>query len=100
MASARPHRPQPPKLVPPEVVSSPRLENLARAVVAGDGAALERFWAAVRAEGTPLIETIDGNAEYCIVTFLWRDDGSVRDVLIGATNFTDSSVLDASRMEQ
>lgn len=100
MMSARPLRPQPPKLVPPEVTSSPRIEKLMQAIEAGDGGVLERFWAAVGEEGTPLVESIVGDVEHCIVTFLWRDDGSAKDVLIGATNFTDASVFDASRMER
>src|SRR5262245_53315209 len=98
MVSARPLRPMAPKLVPPEVVSSPRIEGLARAVADGDEEAPARFWGAVRREGTPLVEPIDGDTTHCIVTFLWRDDSSARDVLIGAPNFTDVSVPAQSRM--
>ncbi|MGD9892039.1 MAG: enterochelin esterase [Dehalococcoidia bacterium] len=93
-------RPFTPKPVPPEVVTSPRIEQLARAVAADGSEGLVRFWNEVQDHGTPLVEAIPGDAEHCIVTFLWRDAGAANAVLLVANKFTDASVLDASLMEQ
>lgn len=41
----------------PDPPASPRLVALRAALAAGNGAALEGFWAEVEAQGTPLIES-------------------------------------------
>jgi enterochelin esterase family protein len=56
---ARTIPPQAPRLVPPEVATSPRVVALTAAVVAGDAVAVVDFWRAVAEEGTPLIEASD-----------------------------------------
>ncbi|MGH9944694.1 MAG: alpha/beta hydrolase-fold protein [Pyrinomonadaceae bacterium] len=33
---------------------------------------MPRFWAEVKSQGTPLVETIEGDGENLLVTFLWR----------------------------
>lgn len=97
---ARTIPPQLPRLVPPEVTASPRVAALAGAVAAGDDGAVADFWRAAQAEGTPLIEVSEGDPSYRVVTFLWRGDDDVRDVLIIANKFTDATVLAASLMER
>lgn len=51
---------------------SPTLENLRRAVQAGDTAAVSAFWQTIGNQGTPLIEPIEGDDEHSLVTFIWR----------------------------
>lgn len=63
------HPPRTPRPAPVERVRSPRITALAEAPEkAAD------FWRAVEAEGTPLIEPVDGDPEHAAVTFLWRGD--------------------------
>jgi enterochelin esterase family protein len=44
--------------------------------------ALERFWQEVETTGSPLIETLEGDASQRLVTFLWRDQGDTRNVVL------------------
>jgi len=55
-----------------EVPMSPRLEALKQELETADRAALDRLWEEVTHERTPLIESIDGDDNYALVTFLWR----------------------------
>ncbi|MDX3357877.1 enterochelin esterase, partial [Streptomyces sp. ME01-24h] len=68
--------PRVPRPAPVERVRSPRLAALA--------ARPEReaeFWRAVEAEGTPLVERLDGDPGHAAVTFLWRGTAATRAVL-------------------
>ena len=63
-------------------VASPRLATLSAAFEAGDARALESFWKHIEQAHTPLIETLPGDANGMLVTFLWRaapgeDEGNV-----------------------
>ena len=51
---------------------SPRLAALARKLRHEPSTALKDFWQEVTEEGTPLIEPLEGNPAYSLVTFLWR----------------------------
>ena len=63
--------------------TSPRLAAL-RAALKSEGheRALAAFWHAVEDEGAPLIETIPGDPDHLLLTFLWRDDGHTRNVAV------------------
>ncbi|WUD72371.1 enterochelin esterase [Streptomyces sp. NBC_00510] len=68
--------PRVPRPAPVERAHSPRLAALA--------ARPEReaeFWRAVEAEGTPLVERLDGDPGHAAVTFLWRGTAATRAVL-------------------
>ncbi|WP_431953934.1 enterochelin esterase [Actinacidiphila sp. bgisy167] len=68
--------PRVPRPAPVERAHSRRLGELA--------ARPEReaeFWAAVAAEGTPLVERLEGDPGHCAVTFLWRGTARTRAVL-------------------
>ncbi|WP_431964365.1 enterochelin esterase [Actinacidiphila sp. bgisy160] len=68
--------PRVPRPAPVERAHSPRLAALA--------ARPEReaeFWRAVEAEGTPLVERLDGDPGHAAVTFLWRGTTATRAVL-------------------
>jgi enterochelin esterase-like enzyme len=90
--------PRTPKHPREEIVESPAVARLRDELAAGDGAALERFWAQAAASGTPLLE--DAEDGRITVTFLWRDrhgagEGTSRVVLV-ANRLTDPSVMEDS----
>ena len=60
----------------------PGLGSLPQELKAGEPAALERFWARVAREGTPLVEPAGGDASEVLVTFLWRGGEETRNVLV------------------
>jgi hypothetical protein len=59
---------------------SPRIAALHGELERGD-AALERFWRQVEADGTPLVERIEGDDGHVLVTLLWRGDDATRNVV-------------------
>jgi enterochelin esterase family protein len=77
-----------PKIVPDEKYDSPRLIAL-RKEVANDGkAALDKFWQEVKQTGTPLVEPLEGNDKYVLVTFLWRATFETYNVLVVWTPYS------------
>jgi hypothetical protein len=60
---------------------SPRLAGLASELAAGDAQALERFWAELQAQGTPLYEP-GGDPAHTLVTFVWRGEAETRNVVV------------------
>ncbi|MDX3237599.1 enterochelin esterase [Streptomyces sp. ME03-5709C] len=68
--------PRVPRPAPVERARSPRLAALAaRPEREGE------FWRTVEAEGTPLVERLDGDPGHAAVTFLWRGTAATRAVL-------------------
>jgi enterochelin esterase family protein len=61
---------------------SARIDQLANDVNAGQAGAAERFWAEAEARGGPLVETIPGNDQYFLVTFLWKEIYETYNVLV------------------
>lgn len=60
---------------------SRRVAALTASLAAGDTDALEAFWNAAAATGTPLLEPAGDDGDE-LLTFLWRDDGDTRNVLV------------------
>jgi enterochelin esterase-like enzyme len=58
---------------------SPRLDALRRQAASGN-ADINAFWKQVTAEGTPLVESIEKDPQYQLVTFLWRGTPETRNV--------------------
>jgi enterochelin esterase family protein len=65
-----------------EDLASPRLSALRKEVEAGGPGPLERFWHQLAAEGTPLVEPVEGDERERLVTFVWRGCGEARNVLV------------------
>lgn len=65
-----------------KIYTSPRITALERVLSAGDDAALGAFWQDVAQPGAPLMECIEDEPEYSLVTFLWRDKGDTENVVI------------------
>lgn len=58
------------------------IERLAERVADGDEDALASFWASVRDCGSPIVEAIENDPSHRLVTFVWRDDGDTRNVVV------------------
>jgi enterochelin esterase family protein len=65
----------------PQLASS-RLRQLAAAVASGETDAVAAFWAEMKQKSTPLVESIEGQDEHVLVSFLWRGDESTRSVVL------------------
>ncbi|HMG12456.1 MAG TPA: hypothetical protein VK571_04745, partial [Gemmatimonadaceae bacterium] len=65
-----------------QTVSSPRIQEIRRQVDAGRTNTAD-FWSAIAKEGTPLVEPLDAN--YDLVTFLWRAEPGTRNVYLVAS---------------
>jgi enterochelin esterase-like enzyme len=67
---------------------SPQIAELSRKLRSGDKRALALFWSKLRNERTPLIETIPTDSDHHLVTFVWRAESPVENVLLisGLTN--------------
>jgi enterochelin esterase-like enzyme len=65
-----------------QMLESPRLAALHKALTAGDTAALETFWQAISADGAPLMEPIEGDPAHSLLTFLWRAQIQPRNVVV------------------
>lgn len=67
---------------------SPRLQQLGQEIQSGAPRAVEDFWAEIQRSGSPLVEPIDVDTSVLLVTFLWRDPGDDRNVVVysGHTN--------------
>ncbi|MDQ2716036.1 MAG: DUF3327 domain-containing protein [Chloroflexota bacterium] len=65
-----------------QTLASPRIASLQQTLASGDTTALETFWQTIIEHGTPLIEAIEGDNRHYLMTFLWRDKGDTRNVVI------------------
>src|SRR3954463_2912519 len=60
------------QILPPETIGSPRIIALQKELKQGHSNALTEFWSEISKKGAPLVETIDGDPAYSLVTFIWR----------------------------
>ena len=61
---------------------SARIDQLAKDVNAGQAGAVERFWAEAETRGGPLIENMEGNDQFVLATFLWKEIYETHNVLV------------------
>ncbi len=61
---------------------SPRINALVEQIKSGDINSINLFWQDVEMYGTPLIEEIGGDNENVLITFLYKADSSVKNILI------------------
>jgi enterochelin esterase-like enzyme len=87
--------------VPTECRTDHRIRQLEQAVAAGSNrAALDEFWAEVEAGGgSPLMDPVEGDETQTLVTFLWRDPGDTRNVLVLFYSAPGQGDLTAYQME-
>ncbi|MGH2547858.1 MAG: enterochelin esterase domain-containing protein, partial [Thermomicrobiales bacterium] len=60
-------------------ILSPKIQALADAA---DGVALEAFWSERAVEGTPIVEPNGDDADSRLVTFVWRADGPLENIVL------------------
>jgi len=65
-----------------ETPISPTLAVLQKGLKAENRSALENFWQEIAKKGAPLVEPISDENEYVWLTFLWRDKGDTKNVVI------------------
>lgn len=61
--------------------SSPAIDALRKQFAAGDKSTAS-FWRQAAQSGTPLVEPIDKDEKYVLVTFLWRGNRDTRNVVV------------------
>ena len=61
-------------------ITSPRLQQLQDELEAGKKDALGSFWKEIKAQGTPLVEEIEGDDRHRLVAFLWQASGDLLSV--------------------
>lgn len=61
---------------------SPKLVALQKELRAGNRVALGDFWKEVVKQGAPVVEPVQGDSQYVLVTFLWRAKEETRNVVV------------------
>lgn len=61
---------------------SPRMSRLAAEVAAGNGAAVAEFWDELARQGTPLVEPVADDPAHSLVTFVWRGEPELANVVL------------------
>jgi enterochelin esterase-like enzyme len=61
---------------------SPRLARLDVQIEEDSPGAVDEFWHEVSQKGTPLVEPIEGESEHVLVTFLYKGDKDVHNVVV------------------
>lgn len=61
---------------------SPRIERLRADLQRGDDCALETFWNDVAQHGAPLVEPTANDPRHVLVTFVWRGDPHMHNVVV------------------
>ena len=69
-----------------EPLQSSRLARVVEEIAQGDLTAIDRFWGEASKQGTPLVEPIEGDLENVLVTFLFRGNEDVKNVVVCVNN--------------
>jgi enterochelin esterase-like enzyme len=69
-------------MIAKKALVSPRISSLEQALTSGDTIALKAFWQEAVERGSPLIEPIEGDNEHNLVTFLWREQENIKNVML------------------
>lgn len=72
------------------------ITNLKQQIANRNSTALQEFWDIIEDKGTPLIEPIDGDLENCLVTFVYKTDEEIENVVfmppIGRDKFLENKM--------
>lgn len=79
---------------PPLEYESPTIKALRIAVENGRQERVMAFWEEMKKRGAPLVEPLKDGGKNMLVTFLWKGDGSTRNVILVWTPFTNRSPRD------
>src|SRR5262249_8551036 len=70
-------------------------------IASGGIIARETFWSVVETQGSPLIEKLPGNDREVLATFVWKDPGDTKSVIVNARmNGVDPLSDPRSQMQQ
>lgn len=64
---------------------SPKINELIKEIECNNINAVDDFWTSIEKEGAPLIEEIDGDKDNVLVTFIYKEKGTIENVLIYGT---------------
>jgi len=67
-----------------KVPESPLVAAVQRDLAAGKASAQDEFWKMVEQKKAPLIEKIPGNDKQVLATFVWKDAGNTKKVIVDA----------------
>lgn len=73
--------------VPALAQQSPSIAAVTRKVAAGDVRAVDAFWNTVVRNASPMMEPIPGDDRHVLATFLWKDPGDTKAVIVDARFF-------------
>jgi enterochelin esterase family protein len=80
---------------------SPSIAAVTRSVVAGDARAVDNFWSTIARNSSPVLEPIPGDDAHVRATFLWRDPGDTKVVVVDARFFgSDPATEPRNRMQR
>lgn len=78
------------------LLRSKKIIELEEKIQQGNNQAVEKFWCEIEENGTPLIEKIDGDHENVLVSFIYKADKQIENVVlippIGAGNFSENKM--------
>lgn len=63
------------------LLTSTIITNLKQLIEKGNCTAIQEFWDMIENKGTPLIEELDGDLENCLVTFVYKTDEEIENVV-------------------
>ena len=67
---------------PTQKPDNPILNQLQQELAQGNTAALDAFWKHVASEGSPIIQPIGGDPGNALVTFVWREEERLKNVVV------------------
>jgi enterochelin esterase-like enzyme len=66
---------------------SPSITAVTRSVSGGDAHAVDYFWSSIVRNTSPVIEQIPGDDKHVLATFVWKDPGDTRSIVVNARFF-------------
>jgi hypothetical protein len=80
---------------------SPGLAAVTRGVAGGDAHAIDNFWSTIAKNSSPLLEPIPGDDTHVLATYLWKDPGDTKAVVVDARFFgADAGTEPRNRMQR
>jgi enterochelin esterase family protein len=66
---------------------SPAIAAVTRGVAGGDAHAVDNFWSTIARNSSPVLESIPGDDKHVLATYLWKDPGDTKAVVVDARFF-------------
>lgn len=66
---------------------SPSIAAVTRSIAAGDVHAVDHFWSTIVRNTSPVMEPIPGDDRHALATFVWRDPGDTKSVVVNSRFF-------------